>query len=49
MQNEIGIHPIDPSCIHFLWCSYDNEHIGTHDAICDVFKPIAKEAKFHVV
>jgi len=49
MQNEIDTHPIDSSSIHFLWCSHGNEHIGTHDVICDVFKPIAKEVGFHVV
>jgi hypothetical protein len=44
----VCIHPIDFLSIHLLWCSLNNEHIRTHDAICDVFASIAKEVGFYV-
>jgi hypothetical protein len=31
-----------------LHCVHDNEHIETHDAICDTFAAIAQYASFHV-
>jgi hypothetical protein len=34
-------HPIDPMNIHLIWNVHGNEHIGTHDIICDTFVAIA--------
>jgi hypothetical protein len=34
--------------IHLLWCVHGNEHIGTHDAIRNIFVTIAWDAGFHV-
>jgi len=33
---------------HFLCCAHGNEHIGTHDEVCDTFSTIAQDANFHV-
>jgi hypothetical protein len=34
--------------IHLLRCVHGNEHIGTHDAICNTFVAIAQDASFHM-
>jgi hypothetical protein len=34
--------------IHLSHCVHGNEHIGTHDAICNTFVTIAQDASFHV-
>jgi hypothetical protein len=41
-------HPIDFMGIHLLCCVHGNECTGTHDAICDTFATIARDANFHV-
>jgi hypothetical protein len=41
-------HPINPTGIHFLRCVHNNEHIRTHDGICDTFVTIARNVGFHV-
>jgi len=41
-------HPIDPMGIHLLHCVHGNEHIGTHDAIYNIFATIAWNVGFHV-
>jgi hypothetical protein len=41
-------HPIDPMGIHLLHCVHGNEHIGTHDAIHNIFATIAWNVGFHV-
>jgi hypothetical protein len=40
-------HPINPMGIHFLRCVHVNECIGTHDAICNTFATIMRDAGFH--
>jgi len=34
--------------IHLLRCVHGNEHVRTHDAICDTFVAIARDISFHV-
>jgi hypothetical protein len=34
--------------IYLLRCAHDNECIGTHDAIHDLFATIMRDASFHV-
>jgi hypothetical protein len=34
--------------IHLLRCVHGNEHIGTHDAICNTFAAIAQDVGFHM-
>jgi hypothetical protein len=34
--------------IHLLHCAHGNEHMGTHDAVCDTFVAIAQDVGFHV-
>jgi len=34
--------------IHFLHCTHGNEHIGIHDAVCNTFVTIVRNASFHV-
>jgi hypothetical protein len=34
--------------IHFLCCAHGNEHIGTHDAICNTFAPITWDDGFNM-
>jgi hypothetical protein len=34
-------HSINVTSVHFLCCAHDNEHIGTHDEVCDTFFAIA--------
>ncbi len=41
-------HPIDPMGIHLLSCAQNNEHIKTHDIICDTFPTIAQDVGFHM-
>jgi len=38
---SVCTHPIDVTCVHFLHCAHGNEHISTHDVICDNFTTIA--------
>jgi hypothetical protein len=45
---SVCTHLIDPTSIHFLRCVHDNERIKTHEAICDTFGAIARDASFHV-
>jgi len=42
------VHPIDLMGIHFLCRVHGNEHTITHDAICDTFVAITRDAGFHV-
>jgi hypothetical protein len=44
----VCIHPIDLMGIHLLHCVHANEHIKTHDVICDTFVAIAWDVDFHV-
>jgi hypothetical protein len=39
-------HPIDLMDIHLLHCAHGNEHIGTHDVICNTFVTIAWDVAF---
>jgi hypothetical protein len=41
-------HPIVSMGVHLLRCTHDNECIGTHDAICNIFVAIAQDASLHV-
>jgi hypothetical protein len=41
-------HPIDLMGIHLLCCVHGNEHIRTHDAICNTLTTIAQDTGFHV-
>jgi hypothetical protein len=41
-------HPIDPMGVHLLHYTHGNEHIGTYDAIHDIFVVIAWDVGFHV-
>jgi len=41
-------HPIDVTIVHLLHYTHDNERMGTHDAICDIFATIAQDVVFHV-
>jgi hypothetical protein len=41
-------HPIDPMGILLLCRAHNNECIGTHDAIHDIFVAIARDASFHM-
>jgi hypothetical protein len=41
-------HPIDPMGIHLLRCVHSNEHIKTHDGICDTFVTSVRDVNFHV-
>jgi hypothetical protein len=41
-------HPIDFTNIHFLHCAHGNEHIGTHDVICNIFATIVWNVGFHM-
>jgi hypothetical protein len=41
-------HPINPMVIHLLHCVHDNERTGTHDAICDTFTVVVRDASFHM-
>jgi hypothetical protein len=34
--------------IHLLRCIYGDEHIGTHDIVCDTFVDIASNISFHM-
>jgi len=36
-------HPIDPMGIHLLCCAHDNECMGTHDAIHNIFVAIVQD------
>jgi hypothetical protein len=40
--------PINPMVIHFLYCIYGNDHIGTHNVIQNTFIAIARNVGFHV-
>ncbi len=41
-------HLIDPRSIYLLCCAYGNEHIRTHDAICNTFAIIVRDVGFHL-
>jgi hypothetical protein len=41
-------HPINVISVHLLCCTTSNEHMGTHDAICDTFVVITRDVDFHV-
>jgi hypothetical protein len=41
-------YPIDLMGIHLLCCAHGNEHIGTHDAICNTFVIIVRNVGFHM-
>jgi hypothetical protein len=34
--------------IYILCCAHGNEHIGTHDGVCDTFVAITWDASFYV-
>jgi hypothetical protein len=34
--------------IHLLHCAHANEHIKTHDVICDTFVAIVRDVGFHM-
>ncbi len=42
------VHPINLMGIHLLLCAHGNEHIRTHDAICDTFAAITQDVSFHM-
>jgi hypothetical protein len=35
-------------CIHLLYYVHDNEHMGTHDVLCNTFTTIARDVGFHM-
>jgi len=41
-------HPINLMCIHLLYYVQGNEHMGTHDVVCNTFATIARDVGFHV-
>jgi len=41
-------HLVNPMGINFLCYVHGNEHIGTHDVICNTFVVIAQDACFHM-
>ncbi len=44
----VSTHPINPMDIHLLCCVHGNECTGTHDAICNTFVAITRNASFHM-
>jgi hypothetical protein len=48
MLGCVCTRPIDLMGIHFLRCTYNNEHTWTHDAIRDIFDAIAWNIYFHM-
>jgi hypothetical protein len=41
-------HPINATNVHLLHCTHDNERMGTHDAVCNIFATITRDVVFHV-
>jgi hypothetical protein len=41
-------HPINVINVHLLHCTHENERMGTHDAVCNIFATIAWDVIFHV-
>jgi len=41
-------HPIDLMGIHLIRNAHGNEHIRTHDVVCDTFATVAQDATFHM-
>ncbi len=39
-------HPIDVTNVHLLHCTHDNEHMGTHDVVFDIFATITPRCRF---
>jgi hypothetical protein len=41
-------HPMNVIGVHLLCHAHGNEHMGTHDVVCDTFDVIAQDFSFHV-